>query len=113
MLIGSAIKALLATIGVVLAAEAGKEAGKALKKKKEKAPASSGSLQKQVEKGQAPEEVDRVDRPRVPRQKPHVHFRDGTSLNNDGTVHDAHKGTPNPSNKTSKWLKNHGWKVGN
>ncbi len=72
---------------------------------------SAGSLQRQVERGQAPKEVDRVDKPHVPGQKPHVHFKDGTSLNNDGTTHDAHKGTPNPSNKTKEWLKDNGWKV--
>ncbi|MDF2548761.1 MAG: hypothetical protein K0R93_3659 [Anaerosolibacter sp.] len=66
-----------------------------------------------MEKGQAPREVDRVDKPHVPGQKPHVHFKDGTSLNNDGTIHDAHKGTPNPSNKTIDWLNENGWKAGN
>lgn len=68
-------------------------------------------MQKKVEKGQAPKEVDRVDKPHVPGQKPHVHFKDGTSMNNDGTVHDAHNGTPNPSNKTTDWLNDNGWKV--
>ncbi|SMD16453.1 hypothetical protein [Sporomusa malonica] len=72
---------------------------------------SAGSLQRQVEKGQAPKEVDRVDKPHVPGQKPHVHFNDGTSLNNDGTIHDAHNGTPKPSNKTKEWLKDNGWIV--
>lgn len=67
-------------------------------------PASPGSLQKEVEKWQALREVDRVD-------KPHVHFKDGTSLNKDGTIHDAHKGTPKPSSKTKKWLNDKGWKV--
>lgn len=38
-------------------------------------------------------------------------FKDGTSLNNDGTIHDKKNGNPNPSNKTRKWLKSHGWKV--
>ena len=77
----------------------------------EKPPVNPGSLQQQVEKGQAPREVDRVDKPHVPGQKPHVHFKDGTSLNNDGTLHDVHKGTPAPSNKTIDWLNNNGWKV--
>jgi hypothetical protein len=45
--------------------------------------------------------VNTVDKPHVPGQKPHVHFKDGTAMNNDGTVHDAHNGTPDPSNKTS------------
>lgn len=77
----------------------------------ETTPKSPGQLQKQVEKGQVPKEVDRVDKPHVPGQKPHVHLDDGTSLNNDGTVHDKHKGNPNPSNKTKKWLNKNGWKT--
>jgi len=63
---------------------------------------------KEAEKGQAPKDVDRVDKPHVPGQKPHVHFKDGTSMNKDGTTHDAHKGVPKPSNKTQEWLDNHG-----
>lgn len=69
-------------------------------------------IQRQVEKGQAPTDIDRVDNPHVQGQKPHVHFKDGTSLNNDGTIHDAHRGTPSPSNKVIEWLKKNGWKVG-
>ena len=37
-------------------------------------------------------------------EKPHVHFKDGTALNQDGTVHDAHKGNPNLTNGTRKWV---------
>jgi hypothetical protein len=73
---------------------------------------SSNNLQKMVEKGQAPRGVDRVDKPHVPGQKPHVHFKDGTSFNNDGSLHDAHKGIPNLSNTIKKWLENNGWKAG-
>lgn len=73
---------------------------------------SPSNLQRQVERGQAPRDVDRADKPHVPGQEPHVHFKDGTFLNKDGTIHDAHKGTPNPSNKVIKWLKENGWKVG-
>ena len=36
--------------------------------------------------------------------KPHVHFKGGTALNQDGTVHDAHKGNPNLTNGTRKWV---------
>ena len=80
--------------------------------KKEKTPDSAGKLQREVEKGQAPKDVERVDNGNpATGTKPHVHFKDGTSLNNDGTVHDKKNGNPNPSNKTRKWLKSHGWKV--
>ena len=75
-----------------------------------KKPTSRNQMQKQVEKGQAPKEVDRVDGAHTEGQQPHVHFKDGTSLNQDGTVHDAHKGTPNLTNSTRKWLEENGWK---
>lgn len=54
--------------------------------------------------------MDRVDGAHTEGQQPHVHFKDGTSLNQDGTVHDAHKGTPNLTNSTRKWLEENGWK---
>ena len=68
-------------------------------------------MQKQVERGQAPKEVDRVDKPHVEGQQPYIHFGDGTSLNQDGSIHDAHRGTPNVSNKVKKWLEKNGWRV--
>ena len=49
-------------------------------------PTNQSQLQRQVEKGQSPKEVDRVDKSHVSGQKPHIHFKDGTSLNIDGTV---------------------------
>lgn len=45
-------------------------------------------------------------------EKNHVHFKDGTSLNQDGSIHDAHKGVPNPSKASKEWLKNNGWSCG-
>ena len=68
-------------------------------------------MDKQVKRGQAPKEVDRVDGPDVQGGKPHVHFKDGTALNNDGTVHKKKNGIPRPSNKAKKWLRDNGWKV--
>jgi len=70
-------------------------------------------MQQEVEKGQAPRKVDRVDpahNPNVENQKPHVHFKDGTSINNDGTVHDAGHGTPKLTKEVLEWLIKHGWK---
>lgn len=39
--------------------------------------------------------------------KPHTHFRDGTALNNDGTVHDQHRGIPNLTREVKEWLGKH------
>ena len=72
---------------------------------------SQSQMQKQVERGQAPKDIGRVDKPHVPGQQPHVHFKDGTSLNQDGTIHDAHRGTPSVSNKVREWLIKNGWET--
>lgn len=83
------------------------------KQKEDRAPDRSSRLQEEVKRGQAPREVERVDdcHDNILNSKPHVHFKDGTSMNNDGSIHDEHHGTPNPSNKTKKWLQQHGWKT--
>lgn len=72
-------------------------------------PSSPGSMQKEVELGQAPREIERVDRGHIPGQEAHVHYSDGTSSNVGGGVHDAHRGMPNPTKKARKWLISHGW----
>lgn len=66
-------------------------------------------MQREVERGRAPREVDRVDGPHPGTPEPHVHYRDGTSSTQSGRVHDAGHGHPNPSKKTREWLNNHGW----
>lgn len=65
-----------------------------------------------MKKGKAPKEVDRVDKPHVPGLQPHVHFKDKTSLNQDGTVHDKFNGTPKLSNDVKKWLEKNNWSTG-
>jgi hypothetical protein len=42
----------------------------------------------------------------------HVHFKDGTSYNMDGTIHDKHNGAPNPPVKVKDWLREKGgWQI--
>ena len=72
---------------------------------KEKKPTSQNQMQKQVERGKAPKNVDRVDKAHNSTGKPHVHFK-------DGTVHDAHNGTPNLTNEVKEWLIDNGWSTG-
>ncbi len=72
-------------------------------------PSSPSSMQKEVERGQAPREIERVDRGHIPGQEAHVHYSDGTSSNVGGGVHDAHRGMPRPTKKARKWLISHGW----
>jgi hypothetical protein len=68
----------------------------------------AGDLQRQVEKGQAPDSVDRVDKGLGPHEKDHVHFKDDHALNHDGSW--KHGGR-NIRNKEKKWLQDNGWKL--
>ena len=68
---------------------------------------SPGKMQQEVKRGQAPKDVARVDRPK--NGKPHVHFKDGTSLNNDGTIHDKRAGIPKLTRPVRNWLRQHHW----
>jgi RHS repeat-associated protein len=67
---------------------------------------SPNQMQKQVEAGQAPNSVDRVDSPRFPYEKPHIEFNDGNALNNDGTW--KHGGRE-LTNTEKDWVTNNGW----
>lgn len=63
------------------------------KKKDENCPdvaedaSSPSEMQKQVERGKAPKEVNRVDNAHGSSKQPHVHFKDGTALNRDGSIY--------------------------
>ena len=65
-------------------------------------------MNQEILAGKAPAGVTRVDVPRIPHEKPHVHLGDGSALNNDGTWK---HGKTKLTNKQKKWLKKHGWRV--
>jgi hypothetical protein len=69
-------------------------------------PSTAGNMQKQVERGQAPKSIDRVDRARSPYEKDQVHFQDGNALNKDGSW--KHGGR-SLTNSEKKWLVKNGW----
>lgn len=75
----------------------------------EKKPTSPNQMQKQVERGQAPSTVVRVDNPKIPGQLPHIHFSDGTAMNIDGSVHDAMRGLHTLTNSERIWIFKNGW----
>lgn len=68
---------------------------------------------KQVEAGKAPREVDRVDKgnPDIPNNKDHVHFKDDTALNYDGTLSHEGKGIPKITKGIRTWLAKNGWQL--
>jgi len=69
---------------------------------------STNQMDRQVKKGQAPKSVDRVDSPRIPHEKPHVEFKDGNALNDDGTWKD---GGRQLTNEEKEWLQSNGWSL--
>lgn len=74
---------------------------------------SANQMQDQVERGQAPKQVDRVDagNPNIPNNKDHIHFTDGTALNYDGTPSHHNAGIPKITNSIKKWLLRNNWKL--
>jgi RHS repeat-associated protein len=80
-----------------------------------KAPPSVNQMNQQINKGQAPSGVVRVDpsTTTVPGSQDHAHLDDGSAINRDGTTrHNNRKGQPPaPNNNQKKWLRKCGWKV--
>jgi hypothetical protein len=73
-------------------------------------PSSPGKMQREVERGQAPKQVTRVDKAHDAKTgQPHVHLKDGTAINRNGSPHDAGNGIPNPYRDTIDWLRTHNW----
>ena len=71
-------------------------------------PKSMNQLQKDVERGKAPKEIDRFDRGgKYEKEQDHVHFKDGTALNKDGTIKEGDN--IDITKKTRKYLEQNGW----
>ena len=69
-------------------------------------PSSAGKMQKEVERGQAPKDVERVDKGRGQHEQDHVHLTDGSARNQDGSWK---HGVSDLSRKVTDWLGRHGW----
>ena len=66
-----------------------------------------GKMNEEVRRGQAPRSVEAVHGPHTRVDKPHVHFRDGYSRNQDGSRrHGRQRGL---TNAERKWVSKHGW----
>lgn len=71
-------------------------------------PSSAGRMQKEVERGQSPRSVDRVDKGRTYKEQDNVHFRSGDALNRDGSW--KHGGRE-LTNAEKDWITGHGWSL--
>ena len=77
-------------------------------KEKSAKPKTRGQMQREVEKGKAPKDVDRVDKAHSKSGQEHVHLKDGSAVNKDGSFKD---GKPRLNEKTKKWLRTGGYDV--
>jgi hypothetical protein len=67
---------------------------------------SPGKMQKLIDRGDSPRGITMAHKGKIAHEKDHVHFKDGSALNRDGTVK---HGAPRPSKDQKKWLEGHGW----
>jgi hypothetical protein len=65
-------------------------------------------MNQQIQRGQAPTGIERIDVGKVENEQLHVHFKDGSALNVDGTW--KHGGTA-LTKAQAEWLAGHGWTV--
>ena len=71
-------------------------------------PTSVNQMQKQIQTGKAPRTVLAAGTPRLPGEKPHIHFTDGSALNIDGTWKHGGRAL---TNAERDWLTSNGWKL--
>ncbi len=65
-----------------------------------------------IRKGNAPKSIERAYSPKVKGEQEHIHFKDGTAVNKDGTLKHDPKGTGHAlTNKEKKFLQDYGWKI--
>lgn len=86
-----------------------KEKGEKNKPEAEKS-SSPTRMQQEVDKGQAPKTIERVDKGLVSHEQDHVHFGDKSALNKDGTWKHGKKIL---TNQEKDWLKKHNWQIPN
>jgi hypothetical protein len=74
---------------------------------------SANQMNSEIQRGQAPRTVERVDTGKITGEQTHVHFDDGSALNFDGTwKHGPDRGgTHTISNAERDWLRRHGWPI--
>ncbi|MDR0829315.1 MAG: hypothetical protein LBN95_04275 [Prevotellaceae bacterium] len=69
---------------------------------------STNQLQKDIDTGKAPNSLKRFDTGKIKGEQDHVHFKDGSALNKNGSwKHGGRKLT----NNEIKYLKDNGWKI--
>ena len=69
---------------------------------------SMNQLQQDVSRGKAPKGITDFHTGKIPGEQDHVHFKDGSALNKDGTWQ---HGKGNLTNDQKQYLKQNGWDI--
>jgi len=96
-------------IGSSLMANSGNNKGKGYSRGNSGAKEKSiNQLQQDVSRGKAPKGITDFHKGKVKGEQPHVHFKDGSALNKDGTWK---HGKGNLTNEQKQYLKQNGWNI--
>lgn len=70
-------------------------------------------IKRDIGKGKAPDSIEHAHNPRIPHEKHHVHFKDGSALNIDGTWKHKSKNGRNHklTNKEIEYLQSYDWTI--
>ena len=94
-------------IGSILMANSTNNAANGYNKSEAKAK-SINQLQQDVKKGKAPKGITDFHTGKIPGEQDHVHFKDGSALNKDGTWK---HGKGNLTNDQKQYLEQNGWNI--
>ena len=100
-----------ATAGTMLMANAGKNAAEGYDRGR--SGGSVNQMEQRIKKGKAPDSIEHVHKGKLDHEKTHVHFKDGSALNKDGTwKHTPKKGGEHIfTNKEIDFLQYYGWTI--
>ena len=104
--------ALTAAAGIMLMANSGKNASEGYDRGS-KSGSSLNQVEQKIRKGKAPNTIQRLDKGNPNNnEKPHIHFKDGSALNNDGTwKHLPDNKTHIFTKKEIDFLTEYGWTI--
>ena len=74
-------------------------------------PASANQIQSKIKKGQAPISFKAAHNAHTPNGQEHIHLKNGSSFNKDGSLHDKGKYKGNLTNEERCFIKKQGWIV--
>ena len=72
---------------------------------------SASQIQLKIKKGQAPKSFKSAHNAHTPNGQEHIHMKNGSSFNKDGSLHDKGKYKGNLTNEERRFIREQGWTV--